>query len=109
MAVLNLRKVPEDLMRELRKAAIDAGEPFHEHCVRLLELAVGRSMPPGWRQQEAIESRAETLLRGGQRSGGMCDLPPAHAPQASDMDFAPDGGRPQRRDPLPSAVKVDIT
>lgn len=40
MAVLNLRNVPDDLMRDLRKAAIDAGVPFHEHCIGLLKLAL---------------------------------------------------------------------
>ena len=88
MAVLNLRKVPEDLMRQLRKAAIDAGEPFHEHCVRLLERA-------------ARSPRAE-------RFGQSTDLPTAAAPQASDLVFAPAGPRP-RRSPAASSVEVDIT
>ncbi len=114
MAVLNLRNVPDDLMRDLKKAALDAGQPFHAFCIQLLSGALDDSgIRAAWRreqhQQEAIESRAETLLRGGQRGGGMCDLPPAHAPQSSDMAFAPGSGRPERRGSLSSAVKVDIT
>lgn len=109
MAVLNLRKVPEDLMRKLRKAAIDAGEPFHEHCVRLLEMTVLQSTGPVWPQQEAIKSRAASPLFGGQRGGGMCDLPPGQAPQASDLSFAPEIPHRRRPSAASASVKVDIT
>ena len=40
MAVLNLRDVPEHLMRELRAAAAIEGEKFHPFCVELLERGV---------------------------------------------------------------------
>lgn len=40
MAVLNLRNVPDDLVRDLKKAALDAGEPFHPYCIGLLKLAL---------------------------------------------------------------------
>lgn len=44
MAVLNLRNVPEDLMRDLRKAAIDAGmgNHLHDYCRQLLARALAR-------------------------------------------------------------------
>lgn len=37
MAILNLRSVPDPLMRELRAAAAMAGQPFHAFCVGLLD------------------------------------------------------------------------
>ncbi len=48
MAVLNLRNVPDDLMRDLKKAALDAGQPFHAFCIGLLvrALAGPPAMPP---------------------------------------------------------------
>jgi hypothetical protein len=55
MAVLNLRNVPEDLMRQLRSQAALAGRGnhFHEYCIGLLEVAVAqlagertRKLPP---------------------------------------------------------------
>ena len=40
MAILNLRSVPDPLMRELRAAAAMAGQPFHAFCVALLDQGV---------------------------------------------------------------------
>jgi hypothetical protein len=45
MAVLNLRNVPEDLMRRLRAAAAIDGHPFHAFCVRLLESGLEDACP----------------------------------------------------------------
>ena len=114
MAVLNLRNVPDDLMRDLKKAALDAGQPFHAFCIQILSGGLDDSgIRAAWQRERrlpaTIETRADTLLRGGQRGGGLCDLPPAHAPQVSDMAFAPGSGRPERRGSSSSAVKVDIT
>lgn len=40
MPVLNLRDVPEELMRELRAAAALEGGKFHPFCIELLERGV---------------------------------------------------------------------
>ena len=46
MAVLNLRNVPEELMRRLRSDAALAGRGnhFHEHCIGLLERGLAVSL-----------------------------------------------------------------
>ena len=40
MAVLNLRNVPDDLMRELRSEAALYGQDFHPFCLMLLAMGV---------------------------------------------------------------------
>lgn len=55
--VLNLRNVPEELMRELRAEAARAGQPFHAFCVGLLETSLySRRMP-----QVTVHPPIETL------------------------------------------------
>lgn len=63
MPVLNLRDVPEELMRELRAAAALEGAKFHPFCVDLLERAV----------------RASQMMRMAKTIAGID--PPVSAPQ----------------------------
>jgi hypothetical protein len=54
MAVLNLRNVPEDLMKRLRMAAVEANRAneFHAFCIEALARSLGGPAP-------AVETRAE--------------------------------------------------
>lgn len=74
MKVLNLRNVPDDLMRELRAEAAFAGKPFHPFCVALLQSAVFRHR----------ETREITPRHPPTRIGLMA--PPDSAPQISQVD-----------------------
>lgn len=35
---LNIRNIPEDLMRELKRTAVDQGKTLREYCIDLLSL-----------------------------------------------------------------------
>jgi len=50
LKVLNLRNVPEELMRELKAAAALADEPFHPFCVALIKAGLlhWRVSQPGY-------------------------------------------------------------
>lgn len=51
MPVLNLRNVPDQLMRDLRAQAALDGKDFHPFCLLLLEKALldRKRESPGWR------------------------------------------------------------
>jgi plasmid stability protein len=59
MAVLNLRNVPEELMRDLRKAAVDAGLGLHDYCRAV--LARGVEMRPG--EPSTVRGNHEALAQ----------------------------------------------
>lgn len=46
MSVINLRSVPEDLYRSLKKASVDASLPFHAFCVQMLASAMDEYLAP---------------------------------------------------------------
>ena len=57
MAVLNLRNVPDEVMRRLKSDAALAGRGnhFHEHCIGLLERGLAVSLHSAeWRRQMGI-------------------------------------------------------
>lgn len=64
MPVLNLRDVPEELMRELRAAAALEGGKFHPFCIELLERGVkARQMMRLAATIAGIEPKPTTLPR----------------------------------------------
>lgn len=123
MAVLNLRSVPDDLMRDLKKAAIDAGEPFHVYCVHMLSIGLRSLGQVSDEEARAVYGGQRFLIVGVDESRGVPDETVAavfndsvlsevrrvaSAFRAAQSDTS-DSGRPQRGSGVQPSVKVDIT
>ncbi|HEU5397950.1 MAG TPA: hypothetical protein VFV77_01610, partial [Gammaproteobacteria bacterium] len=106
MAVLNLRNVPEELVRRLKTAAARKGQPFHSFCVDLLSLALlhGLDVSVVGLAADAVAIAKDPRLRSAVARSAEMDLPPGVAPKAAEVRFEPtDDG------PAPPVDGVTIT
>lgn len=99
MGVLNLRDVPDELMRELRAQAALEGSQFHPFCKELLKWAVHKrrstSLPP---DRGAVFGGEFNMLDHMERgilepmpstAANPSALPPGHTPRVEDVRFEP--------------------
>lgn len=91
MGVLNLREVPDELMRELRAQAALEGSQFHSFCKELLSGALAqRRGLTGRHYYEPLEGHTAPVYGGIARTASPdTALPPGNAPRIEDVRFEP--------------------